>query len=90
MNSARSSQIAAAMRSAAAWAGAGSSASAVTTTLMQGASMSASEKPANTVAAGMPSASAARAASTARSIAPWSVVLRSVWPIMGNGCQRTV
>ena len=72
------------MPSAVAWAADGSSARPVTTTLMNGASMSASEKPANTVTAGMPSASAARAASTARSMAPCSVVLRRVWPIMGS------
>ncbi len=45
---------------------------------MQGAAISASEKPARIDTASMPSASAARAAATARCIAPSAVALRSV------------
>jgi hypothetical protein len=56
---------------------------------MQGAGMSASEKPANTVSAGRPAASAARAAATASAMAPSSVVLRKVWLISGSARQRT-
>jgi len=59
---------------------------------MHGAGMSASEKPANTLTAEIapaPSRSAARAASTARCIAPLPVALRRVCDINGSGCQRT-
>src|SRR2546427_689108 len=61
----------------------------VATTLTQGAAMSASEKPPNTETAGRPSASRARAAFTASSMGPSSVVLRSVWLISGSRCQHT-
>ena len=52
--------------------------STVATTLMQGASMSDSENPANTVIAGTPSLSVCRAQVTALAMAPPSVVLRRV------------
>lgn len=74
------------MRSATASAAARSP-SATTTTLMHGAGISASEKPGRIDTASMPSASAARAASTARRIAPSALALRSV-DVISGGCRH--
>lgn len=87
--SVRRSQICRARPSTAAWVAGASSMRQVATTLMHGASMSASEKPPNTDTAGRPERSSARAFSTASRMGPSSVVLRSVWLMSGRRCQHT-
>ena len=75
------------MRSAVACARSGDCAS-TTTTLMHGASMSDSEKPAKIDTASDSDFSASRALSMARCIAPVNEALRSVCAMSGRPCQR--
>ncbi|MCY1312156.1 hypothetical protein D9M70_625510 [compost metagenome] len=87
MKASRSAHICAAMRSAVACARAGDCAS-TTITLMHGAVMSDSEKPARIDTASDSDSSAARAASMARCIAPVNEALRSVCAMSGSWRQR--
>ena len=61
----------------------------VATTLTQGAGMSDSEKPPNTVTAGSSGVCICVARSQASFMGPPSVVLRSVWLISARGFQMT-